>query len=282
MKNSKAILKDLRNQITLQESASEIESIAFHILEHILHISRADIVAEKTVELTDTIQSKLNHIIQRINNNEPLQYIFEETWFYGRAFFVNSSVLIPRPETELLVEEAVTVSNPYTPGTIIDIGTGSGCIAVTLAKELPAKKIIAVDVSPEALKVAQRNAHQLNAEVEFVQQNILDKKLLFKNVELIVSNPPYIASIEKHQMKQNVLDYEPHVALFVSDNDPLIFYKEIAKQAMVLLADNGNVVVEINERFGEEVCNVFKDAGFTTTEIIKDLQQKDRIVKAHK
>lgn len=282
MKNSKAILKDLRNQITLQEPASEIESIAFHLLEHILHLSRADIVGEKPVEITDVIQSKLNHIIQRINSNEPLQYIFAEAWFYGRAFYVDSSVLIPRPETELLVEEVVTISNPYTPGTIIDIGTGSGCIAVTLAKELPAKKIVAVDVSTDALKVAQRNAHQLNAEVEFLQLNVLDKKLVFKNVELIVSNPPYIAAIEKHQMKQNVLDYEPHLALFVPDTDPLVFYKEIARQSMTLLSGNGKVVVEINERFGEAVCSVFKDAGFTTTEIVKDFQQKDRIVKAYK
>jgi release factor glutamine methyltransferase len=282
MKNSKAILKDLRNQITLQEPTSEIESIAFHILEHILHLSRADIVGEKTVEITDAIQSKLNHIIQRINSNEPLQYIFSEAWFYGRAFYVNSSVLIPRPETELLVEEVVTISNPYTPGTIIDIGTGSGCIAVTLAKELPAKKVIAVDVSSEALKIAQRNAHQLNAEVEFLQLNVLDKKLAFKNVELIVSNPPYIAAVEKHQMKQNVLDYEPHLALFVPDTNPLVFYKEIARQSKMLLSDKGKVVVEINERFGEAVCIVFKDAGFKTTEIVKDFQQKDRIVKAYK
>jgi release factor glutamine methyltransferase len=282
MKNSKAILKDLRNQITLQESASEIESIAFHILEHILHISRADIVAEKSIAVTDPIQSKLNHIIQRINSNEPLQYIFSEAWFYGRAFYVDSSVLIPRPETELLVEEVVTMSNPYTPGTIIDIGTGSGCIAVTLAKELPAKKVVAIDVSTEALKVAQRNAHTLNAEVEFFQHNILDKKLGFKNVELIISNPPYIAVVEKHQMKQNVLDYEPHLALFVPDADPLVFYKEIASQGMTLLSDNGKVVVEINERFGDAVCTLFKKAGFTTTEIVKDFQQKDRIVKAYK
>jgi release factor glutamine methyltransferase len=282
MKNSKAILKELRNQITLQESASEIESIAFHILEHILHISRADIVAEKTIELTDAIQSKLNHIIQRINNNEPLQYIFEEAWFYGRSFYVDSAVLIPRSETELLVEEVITLSNPYTPGTIIDIGTGSGCIAITLAKELPAKKVVAIDVSTEALKVAKQNAHRLNAEVEFVQQNILEKRLAFKNVELIVSNPPYIATLEKYQMKQNVLDYEPHLALFVSDADPLVFYKEIARQSMTLLSDSGKVVVEINERFGEAVCNVFKASGFKATEIVKDFQQKDRIVKAYK
>lgn len=282
MKNSKAILTDLRNQITLQEPASEIESIAFHILEHIWGVSRADVVAEKIIEFSDTTQQKLNQILQRINNHEPLQYIFEEAWFYGRAFYVNTSVLIPRPETELLVEEVVTMSNPYTPGTIIDIGTGSGCIAITLAKELPAKKITAIDISIEALKVAQRNAHNLSAEVEFVQQNFLNKKHLFKNVELIVSNPPYIATREKHQMKKNVLDHEPHLALFVPDNDPLVFYKEIANQSIGILSENGKVVVEINERFGEEVCSVFKEAGFTATEIVKDFQQKDRIVKAFK
>jgi release factor glutamine methyltransferase len=280
MKNSKAILKDLQQQLTLHEPASELESIAYQVAERILKLTRADIIVEKPVCITDDLQKKLNSTIQRINTNEPLQYIFEEAWFYGRPFFVNRSVLIPRPETELLVEEVTTSLNPYTPGTLIDIGTGSGCIAITLAKELPAKKVLAIDVSTEALKVASKNAQHLNADVEFLQHNILDKNLSFKNVEALISNPPYIAETEKYGMKQNVLDYEPHIALFVSDTDPLVFYKEIARQGLAILSEHGKVFVEINERFGKAVCNIFTQAGFETAEIIKDYQQKDRIVKA--
>jgi release factor glutamine methyltransferase len=282
MMNSKAIFRDLQQRITLAEPPSEIQSLVYIIMNKLLNVSRTDIVAEKQVPFTDSVQQKLNGIITRLNANEPIHYILEEAHFFGRAFHVNPSVLIPRPETELLVEEVVTAMNPYLAGTLVDIGTGSGCIAITLAKELPAKKIIALDVSSEAIKLASKNAHQLNAEVEFMNVNLLTEALPFRQVEALVSNPPYIAQAEKNDMKKNVLEYEPHLALFVPDNNALVFYQAIAEKGYPILTRTGKVFVEINERFGREVSKVFHQAGFKSIRVIKDFQNKDRIVIASK
>ena len=194
---------------------------------------------------------------------------------------MSPAVLIPRPETEILVEEALKEIEPFKPGTIVDIGTGSGCIAVTLAKELPDKKVIGIDVSDEALKIAKENALQLNTAADFQLVNVL-QEFSFRGLEMIVSNPPYIALTEKEAMKKNVLDFEPHLALFVADNEPLQFYKVIAQKGFSALLPNGKALVEINERFGNEVADVFHHAGFRNIRIIKDLQNKDRIVVAQK
>ncbi len=281
MKNSKEIFRDLRQQITLKEDQDEIQSILYLIAENILGLSRADIVGEKAIALTDIQQKELQNIITRINACEPIQYILGSTYFYGRKFKLNSSVLIPRPETELLIEEVLKEVDPFTPGIMLDIGTGSGCIAVTLAKELPAKRILAIDVSDDALRIANENAQQLNATVEFYHANALTEKLP-QQIEILVSNPPYVSLFEKKSMKENVLEYEPHLALFVPDNDPLVFYTMIAKKGYEALTDVGKVFVEINERFGKEVSTVFLDAGFKNVRIVKDLQGKNRIVTASK
>ncbi|HEU5291325.1 MAG TPA: peptide chain release factor N(5)-glutamine methyltransferase [Cyclobacteriaceae bacterium] len=281
MKNSKEIFRDLVSQITLKEDPEEIQSILYIVLEAILGLSRADIIAEKSISFSAEFQHKLKTIIRQINQHEPVQYILGETYFFGRRFNVSPAVLIPRPETELLVEEVLKEIQPFTPGTIVDIGTGSGCIAVTLAKELPDKKIVGIDVSEAALKIARGNTLQLNATAEFQHVNVL-QEFPFQGLEMIVSNPPYIAFAEKESMKRNVLDHEPHLALFVSDNDPLQFYKAIAEKGYSALLQNGKILVEINERFGNEVADVFRESGFKSIRIIKDLQQKDRIVIAHK
>lgn len=281
MKNSKEIFRNLQQQITLKEDTEEIQSILYLVVDSVLGLSRADIISDKPVLLDSSKQNKLKEITERINRQEPIQYILEEAYFYGRKFRVTPAVLIPRPETELLVEEALKEINPFTPGTILDIGTGSGCIAVTLAKELPEKKVVAIDISESALKVAKENADHVNAFVEFQKRNILTESISQK-LEMIVSNPPYIGHVEKDDMKKNVVDHEPHLALFVSDNDPLIFYKEIAQKGYSALVAGGKVIVEINERFGKEVSNTFKRAGFKNVRIIKDLQGKDRIVSAVK
>jgi len=282
MKNSKEIFRDLRQQITLKEDQDEIQSILYLIAENVLGLSRADIVSEKSILLTDTHQKNLNEILGRVNANEPIQYILGSTYFYGRKFKVCSSVLIPRQETELLIEEVLKEVNPYTPGSVLDIGTGSGCIAITLAKELPSKRVLAIDVSQDALRIANENAQQLNATVEFYHANALTEKFPIQQVEIIVSNPPYVALSEKRTMKENVLEYEPHLALFVQDNDPLIFYRMIAEKGYEVLTKNGKVFVEINERFGEEVSELFSDIGFRNVRIVKDLQGKNRIVTALK
>ncbi len=282
MKNSKEIFRDLQQQITLKEDQDEIQSILYLVVENVFGFSRSDIVAERAIPVTEIRQTKLDSIIRRINACEPIQYILGSTYFYGRKFKVSSSVLIPRPETELLIEEVLKEVDPFTQGSVLDIGTGSGCIAVTLAKELPAKRILAIDVSKEALLIANENARQLNATVEFYKTDALTEKLPIHQIEILVSNPPYVVLSEKKSMKENVLEYEPHLALFVPDNDPLVFYTMIAQKGYAILTNNGKVFVEINERFGEEVSEVFSEAGFKNIRIVKDLQGKNRIVTASK
>lgn len=282
MRNSKDILRDLQQQITLKEDLSEIRSILHLIVENVLGLTQTDIVANKSVSVQDQDQKRLNEIVKRINNREPVQYILGAAYFYGRKFKVSPAVLIPRQETELLIEEVLKEINPFTPGTILDIGTGSGCISVTLAKELPEKRVIGIDVSEDALKIAMENATSLNAHVEFHKLNGLTESFPSKEFEIIVSNPPYVTTSEITDMKSNVVDYEPHLALFVPDHDPLVFYKMIASKGYASLKHGGKVFVEINEKFGHEVSALFQDAGFKNVTLVKDLQEKDRIVLATK
>lgn len=279
--NSKDLFRDLRKRITLRQEASETDTIVYRVLESVPGITRSDIIAQKAVSLTTSELATLNSIINRINTSEPVQYILGKADFYGREFDVNSSVLIPRPETELLIEEVLgNTSNG--PGKILDIGTGSGCIAITLACELNQKEVYAFDISEDALHTARKNAEKLKVRVTFRQIDILKEPIAAEEFECIVSNPPYVAVSEKSTMEENVLNYEPHIALFVPDNDPLVFYKVIAKKAVVALKPGGRLLVEINERFGNEVSEVFKHAGLTEAQVIKDLQGKDRIVSARK
>jgi release factor glutamine methyltransferase len=282
MKNSKEIFRDLQKQITLHEDSSEIKSILFLVLESVLGLSQSDIAADRPVLLSESQQKKLNAVISRINAEEPVQYILGSTYFYGRKFNVNPAVLIPRSETEILIEEVLKEIDPFSPGTILDIGTGSGCIAITLAKELPAKRVLAIDVSEGALKTASDNAQQLGANVEFHKVNALTENLPAPQLDVLVSNPPYVTDSESHTMKKNVLDYEPHLALFVPDHDPFVFYSMIARKGYASLTETGKVFVEINERYGDEVSDIFKDAGFNTIRMVKDLQGKNRIVSASK
>ncbi len=282
MKNSKEIFRDLQKQITLHEDSSEIKSILFLVLESVLGLSQSDIAADRPVLVSESHQKKINEVISRINAEEPVQYILGSTYFYGRKFSVNPAVLIPRSETEILIEEVLKEIDPFSPGTILDIGTGSGCIAITLAKELPEKRVLAIDVSEGALKTAGENAQQLGASVEFLKVNVLTDHLPALPLEVIVSNPPYVTDSESHTMKKNVLDYEPHLALFIPDHDPFVFYSTIARKGYASLTETGKVFVEINERYGDEVSDIFKDAGFNTIRTVKDLQGKNRIVSASK
>ena len=279
--NSKDLFRDLRKRITLIQDLSETESMLYLILESVAGITRSDIIAQKAVSLTSAETSKLDAMLDRVNKNEPVQYILGVAHFFGQEFSVNPSVLIPRPETELLVEEVLKRASTAS-GKILDIGTGSGCIAITLAKKLPQKSVIAFDIRDDALRTASENAKQLGAIVNFQRVDILKDEILHQELEFIVSNPPYIAVSEKGAMNSNVLDHEPHLALFVPDNDALIFYKAIAKKGFQVLKPEGRILVEINERFGKETADVFRMEGFTQIEIVKDLQGKDRIVAAVK
>jgi release factor glutamine methyltransferase len=276
MANSKELFNDLRSKIELDEPADEIKSILFLILEHEFALTRTDIMTGREIEPVD--RSTVYEILKRINRHEPVQYILGEADFFGRKFLVTPDVLIPRPETEMIVDEVLRHSPSS--GKIIDLGTGSGCLAVSLAKTLPGMRILATDISDKALFVAEANAKKHQALVEFLQHDMLTEYLPSENITIIVSNPPYIPPSEKLQMKKNVLAYEPARALFVPEGDPLLFYKAIASIAENILAPTGRVVVEINEKFGAEVVSVFKEHGFKRVSISRDLNGKDRIVTA--
>lgn len=276
--NAKALFDRIVKEITLPESRDEIQGIAFLLMEKLYSIDRTDILAGR--EIDEIQEAEVGSLLQRINRQEPIQYIIEEAHFYGRNFFVNPSVLIPRPETEQLIQLVVQDFSGKENTFLLDIGTGSGCIAVTLAKELPKTQVFALDISTEALAVAKRNADQLEATVLFDELDALSVTLPHRNLSAIVSNPPYVMLSEKEKMHVNVLAHEPHLALFVPDEDALIFYKAIAEQAKHILHTKGKIFVEINEQLATGVSQVFKAAGFANTEIIKDIFGKDRIVTA--
>lgn len=275
MTNSKILFHQLQKKITLAEDQEEIKSILYLLLEKEFGLSRTEILAEKEIKAIDTIA--LEKQIERINQHEPIQYILGEAYFFGRNFLVNPAVLIPRPETELLIR--LIKDEKLTAPSILDIGTGSGCIAVSLALEVPSATVHALDISDKALSIAKENAKQLRACVNFLQLDILTQSPSLTNLDVIVSNPPYVMEKEKGQMSKNVVDHEPHLALFVTDNNPLQFYQVIAEKGRQLLKPNGKIFVEINQQFGKEVAELFKSLGYKT-EIIKDMEGKDRVVKA--
>lgn len=280
MTNSKELFNDLVSRIKLKEDKSEIQSIVYLLLENKLGLTRTEIVAGK--EITTMDPSVFDPFITQINDHTPIQYILGETGFYGRIFKVNSSVLIPRPETELLIHEILSIlKKPHHERLrILDIGTGSGCIAITLALEIPQAIVQATDISKEAIHTAKQNSEAHGTYVKFHEHNVLADEISFGPFDLIVSNPPYISEEEKVEMKKNVLEHEPHLALFAPGEDPLAFYKAIALKSKTALSPGGSVWVEINEYFGDEVVDIFKEQGYNSVRIIKDLDNKDRIVTA--
>ncbi|HMI67455.1 MAG TPA: peptide chain release factor N(5)-glutamine methyltransferase [Cyclobacteriaceae bacterium] len=279
MAKSKELFRELVNKIQLAESKEEIESIVYFLLESQLGLTRTDVLTKKELENADA--PDWGEIISRINRQEPIQYIVGEAVFYGRKFKVDPSVLIPRPETELIIDEIRKDHSHEKKGlAVLDVGTGSGCIAITLAKELPKAKIYATDVSAGALMTAVENAKRNRAAVEFIRHNILSDEFQLKGIDIVVSNPPYVTVAEKTSMKKNVTDYEPPEALFVPDDDPFIFYSAIARVGKKILRPGGKVIVEINERFGMEVSEVFLKEGFSSVLVMKDFAGKDRVVSA--
>lgn len=276
MTNSKELFNELVNQVRLDETRDEICSIIYLLLEDKFGLTKVEVMTGKEIEPVKL--DYFNDIIQRINRHEPIQYVLGKAEFYGRAFAVDGSVLIPRPETELLIR-AVLKEKKFSP-TILDIGTGSGCIAITLAVEIPSSEVYAIDISKEALTVAQQNAKNLKAKVNFSKFDILANEKLEHRFDIIVSNPPYIAEREKKEMNSNVLDFEPPLALFVTDKDPLVFYKVIARRGKSLLKPGGKIFVEINERFGKELKQHFRNEGYGNVSIEKDINNKDRILMA--
>lgn len=280
MTNSKELFNDLVSRITLKEDKSEIQAIVSLLLEKKLGLTRSEILTGK--EIAPTNPSDFDPFIVQINDHKPIQYILGEAVFYGRIFKVNSSVLIPRPETELLIYEILRNVKNRNGDThrMLDIGTGSGCIAITLALKIQQAIVHATDISKEAINIATQNSEELGGSVKFHEHNILEDEVSFGPFDLIVSNPPYISEEEKVEMKKNVLEHEPHLALFAPAEDPLAFYKAIASKSKKALSPGGSVWVEINEHFGNEVADILKDCGYHAIRIIKDLDYKDRIVTA--
>jgi len=274
--------KDLHNSIAteLQDlyQENEAKNISSILLEALYGIDRTALIVDQEITQTSKSENQLNDALARLKQHEPIQYVLEKAHFYGRDFIVNPSVLIPRRETEELVH-LILQDHPNFSGKILDIGTGSGCIPITLSLELPQAEVASIDISTEAIKVANQNANALHAHVFFQVMNVLSASKLPARYDIIVSNPPYVMNREKKQMQENVLDHEPHLALFVEDDDPLIFYHAIIKKAAESLNRAGMLYFEINEQFGSEVASKMESNSFQNVEIIKDMQGKDRIIK---
>ena len=267
----------------------EAENISALVIEKITGLQRMSRSLNKNQFLPEDQKTLLVHYTQLLLQHRPVQYVLGEAWFYGMPLYVDEHVLIPRPETEEMVEWVLKDERNRLQGegerpAIVDIGTGSGCIAIALKKNLPESEVYAVDVSSKALAVAQQNAKAQQTGIQFLNVDFLnaDRRNVLPLVNIIVSNPPYIPVKDKKEMHKNVLDHEPHTALFVEDNDPLLFYSAIAAFAVLHLHPGGCVYTEIHETMGDAVKNVFVQQGFEYTVIRKDMQGKDRMVKAAK
>lgn len=279
-------------EIAYQQLAQNLESlyekreaanIANWVIEKITGLKRVDRIIQKTRLLSSVESVELNRKSAMLLNSMPVQYVLEEAWFAGMPFFVNKSVLIPRPETEELIEWVITENNQKVFKQILDIGTGSGCIPIALKKQLPDTSILSIDISKEALLVAEKNTFQLHVSIDFKLINFLNESN-WKDlpiVDCIVSNPPYIKLSEKENMSKNVLDFEPPLALFVTDEDPLLFYRKIALFGKSHLIEGGLVFLEINEELGADVISLYHQHGYRTT-LKKDMMGKDRMIMAER
>ena len=279
------LIKNYRTQFT-QELTSifdekEIESFFYIILEAFHNLKRVDLVLNPDLEL-DTIQlSRWEAVLRQLREQKPIQYILGETEFFGLPFYVNENTLIPRPETEELVEWIIKdlKIKKFKDLKILDIGTGSGCIAISLAKNLPNASVFAIDVSEKALVTAKKNAELNDVKVTFIEQNILETEDLNQQFDIIVSNPPYVRNLEKQEIHKNVLDYEPHLALFVEDNDALLFYRKITELAVKNLSERGQLYFEINQYLGKEMVELLEKYNFKNIEIKKDIYGNDRMIR---
>lgn len=271
----------IRNKLKDLYPLQEIDAFTEIIFNHLLNYKRLDIHLKASTPILPEHELQIYDIIHQLERYRPIQYIVGYTEFYGFKFLVNESVLIPRPETEELVEWISTDYKGSSPA-IIDLGTGSGCIPVSLAKNLPGATIFGADISMEALDVASENALLNGVHVNFISLDILSNRFPeFNPFDVIVSNPPYVTLQQKDRMEHNVLDFEPHLALFVPENDPLIFYKAIGAFANSFLSPKGSLYFEINEDLFQETSNAIKELGFET-ELRKDIHGRYRMLKARR
>ena len=274
---------------------SEIDSFFFLILEEYMDLKRIDVVLKSDFYLDKKSLNLMQIATKQLEQEIPIQYIIGKTEFFGLPFNVNKEVLIPRPETEELVEQVLNeisliktcktstdLASKEKQFKILDIGTGSGCIAISLKKQLPSSEISAMDVSDKALRVANKNALLNQVDINFIHQDILKTTNLDKLYNVIVSNPPYVRELEKKEIKNNVLNNEPHLALFVDNKNPLLFYNKIAELAKKFLTKNGQLHFEINQYLGKETIKLLAEKGFKNIQLKKDIFGNDRIVTAFK
>lgn len=277
----------LLNKLTTIYDKSEASQITDWVLEKMTGSKKAERMIYKNEAITAEEELLLHQYTERLLQHEPVQYVLNEAWFGNMKFYVDKNVLIPRPETEELVEWIISNCKPCLPAgrfpvdelKILDIGSGSGCIPISLKKRIRKAEVWSCDISEGALMVAKKNAEDLGQEVNFIQLDFLDRHSWqqLPKFDIIVSNPPYIPEKDKETMQPNVLQYEPGTALFVPDNDALIFYKAIAEFGKTHLEKDGSIFIEIHESLGKEVAKLFQQVGYST-EIKKDMQEKDRMI----
>lgn len=279
-----SLIRHFREELKGLYDTHEIESFIFYTFEFHLGYSQTDLLLKKEVQIPEQQLIKMNDVLRRLKQEEPMQYILGEAWFCGLKLKVTPDVLIPRPETEELVEWIIDdISHSNLKLRLLDIGTGSGCIAIALKKRLPNVEVWAMDVSNSALELAKQNAALNKVDVNFIQGDILNASANFINqsalFDCVVSNPLYVLQSEKQTMKTNVLEHEPHVALFVNDWDPLLFYKAIINYSSRNLSRNGKLFFEVNEAKALEVSSLLQNNNFAAIEIKKDLSGKERMIK---
>jgi release factor glutamine methyltransferase len=271
--SSRQLLQHITAELQAIYDREESRNIAFLLLAHLFGLTRSAILTDKHIDIADTLI--LQTAVDRLKQHEPIQYVTGVTEFMGRLFKVNSHVLIPRPETEELVSVIINENKQTVPSSILDIGTGSGCIAISLAAAWPQSEVTALDVSEGALQVARSNAGNYVQNVKFMQASILDtswqEKLNPMQLDIVVSNPPYVTYAEEPLMRRNVTGFEPHIALFVEDTDPLLFYRYIARFCTRHLKKGGLCYLEINEQYGEQVKDVFLENLFSDAKVLQDM-----------
>ncbi|WP_291149854.1 peptide chain release factor N(5)-glutamine methyltransferase [Flavobacterium sp. UBA7680] len=278
-------IKQYRTQFIKELSplydAYEAESFFYLILEDKHRLRQIDLALNHELFFSESDFAVWELLLAQLKKEVPIQYLLGKTSFYGLEFEVNENVLIPRPETEELVEWIINENKPFDKTKklkILDIGTGSGCIAISLAKNLPHADVYAIDVSKKAIETAKRNANRNKVDVTFMFQDILETEELKCQFDIIVSNPPYVRNLEKEEIKKNVLDYEPHLALFVDDNDALVFYRKIASLAHNNLLENGQLYFEINQYLGKEMIDLLGKMDFINIDLRKDIYDNDRMI----
>ncbi len=277
--SAKTLYDQTTSQLASIYNVEESRQLAKMLLEELLNVPFEKVLIDANVELKPELMADLEVKMEQLLQFTPIQYVLGKAHFFGREFLVNPSVLIPRQETEELVQE-ILIDNKRPNLKVLDIGSGSGCIGVTLALELDNAIVSAIDIDEGALQVTAQNAHDKGVKIHGILADILELEELSDRYDIIVSNPPYVTEMEQQQMHANVMDFEPHKALFVADNDPLLFYKKIISLAKNHLSENGKLYFEINEQFGQETLDLCKSGEFSSAKLIKDMNGKDRIVKA--